>query len=239
MTRCCFLLPVPHDPKVMLYSSPRAVPNDSGALDTGAEWRHLPAALSQSRPVILTSFPPRREAARQAERWPILNAFSWDFRKAKWQRSAHKETDGNRGAACLESQEVRGGVRTQCCGLLPRDALALMHADAVLADASWMLGGCPVAGKCEMSTFWATPSRKQRLEPGNNPLKRRNLYKPVIFWLHVDLRGVSVKQGAKISLSIQEICEVQSGKKCLGSWPCFWIASWYTSFQDQATCASW
>lgn len=47
------------------------------------------------------------------------------------------------------------------------------------------------------------------------------VYQPEICGLHVDLRGVSVEQGAKISLSIQEICEVQSGKKCLGSWPCF------------------
>jgi len=46
-------------------------------------------------------------------------------------------------AACLESQEVRGGVLPVRRGLLPRDALALMHADAVLADASWMLGGVP------------------------------------------------------------------------------------------------
>lgn len=47
------------------------------------------------------------------------------------------------GAACLESQEVRGEVLPVRRGLLPRDALALMHADAVLADASWMLGGVP------------------------------------------------------------------------------------------------
>ena len=143
MTRCCFLLPVPHDPKVMLYSSPRAVPNDSGALDTGAEWRHLPRSAVAEPAGDPHEFSAEKGGSASSRALANLNAFSWDFRKAKWQRSAHKETDGNRGAACLESQEVRGGVRTQCCGLLPRDALALMHADAVLADASWMLGGVP------------------------------------------------------------------------------------------------
>ena len=103
-----------------------------------------------------------------------------------WQQSAHKEThDARCGLSRIPGSTLWNPASAACCFLTtPRHWCMLMR----VADASWMPGGCPVANV----------KLQQRLEPGKNPLKRRNIYKLQTsnLWVTCGLQGWVLVQGA-------------------------------------------